>query len=538
MEMRRFPEWLPVMFTLLALFAPEDGLAEPFDHWRQRQLPQGIPLRVSQGNGLFLAVGESGILYTSPEGEAWTRRNSGTAYRLQDVAYGTGTFVAVGSGGTILTSSDGVTWISQSSGTSNLLRGVTYGNKIFVAVGDRGTILTSPDGAAWTARNSGSHQGLKAVAFGNNTFVAVGDNGTVLTSFRGDAWAAQSPGIHRHLAGIVHGKNTFVAVGEAIFISPDGVIWTERAAGMDQFFSGVAYGGGIFAAAGDDGTILTSPAGSEWIQRNSGTDLPLLAIAHGQDRFVAAGEEGILLQSDSLPSPQISVSPSSLDFGSVEVDHSSSQTLTVFNFGSANLAVSQLTISGTNFGNFTLQNNHCSGTILPPSQNCTVQIVFSPGSTGSKTALLSISSNDPDTPTATVPLNGSGSASGVIISSGSSGSFCFISFSASGSWLENYLDMLRKFRDAFLLTSALGKTLVGFYYRHSPSAVGFIAQHDFLRGVARIGLVPAVGLSWLTLYTSPPEKFLLCILVWTGVAVGFFILPGRSIDLRKNKGKG
>jgi hypothetical protein len=538
MGMRRFPEWLPVMFTLLALFAPEDGLAEPFDHWRQRQLPQGIPLRVSQGNGLFLAVGESGFLCTSPEGETWTQRSSGTSYRLHDVAYGNGTFVAVGDRGTILTSSDGVTWILQSSATSSFLYGVTYGNKIFVAVGDKGTILTSPDGAAWTARNSGSHQGLKAVAFGNDAFIAVGDNGTLLTSSRGEAWTARSPGIHRHLAGIAHGKNTFVAVGEAIFTSADGVIWTERFTGTDHFFPGIAYGSGIFAAVGDDGTILTSPAGSEWVQRNSGTRLPLLAIAHGKDRFVAAGDGGILLQSDSLPSPQISVFPSSLDFGPVDVDHSSSQNLTIYNSGSADLTIHPLTIGGSNFSHFTLQNDSCSGTTLSPFQNCSVQVVFSPSSTGSKYALLSIPSNDPDTPTVTVPLNGSGSSSGIIISSGASGGFCFISFLASGSWIENYLSMLRKFRDAFLVKSAVGKTLVGFYYRHSPSLAYFMAHHDFLRRLVRIGLIPAVGISWLTLYTSPLEKALLCILIWAGVTIGLFILPGRPTGLREIKGKG
>jgi hypothetical protein len=531
---RRFPEWLPLLFALPALFAPVDGLAEPFDHWHQSHFPQGIPVRVFRGNGLFLAVGESGILYTSPEGETWTPRSSGTPYRLYDAAYGNGTFVAVGGRGTILTSSDGVTWLSRSSGTSHFLYGVTFGNRIFVAVGDKGSILTSPDGAAWTSRNSGSHQGLKAVAWGNHTFVAVGDNGTVLTSSAGETWAAQSPGIHRHLAGIGYGKNTFVAVGEAIFSSPDGIIWTERATGTDRFFSGVAYGSGLFAAVGDDGTILTSATGSEWIPRSSGTRLPLLAIAHGKERFVVAGEEGILLQSDSLPSPQISVSPSSLDFGKINVDHSSSEDLTISNSGSADLRIGQLAISGANFSNFILQNDRCSGTTLPPSQSCTVQVVFSPSSTGSKDALLSIPSNDPDTPTATVPLNGSGSSSVIIVGSGSSGGFCFVSFSAAGSWLENYLDMLRKFRDAFLLTCTPGKALVAFYYRHSPPLVCFMANHAFLRGVARIGLVPVVGISWFILYTSPLEKLLLCIVMWAGVAICFLIPTGRSADLREN----
>ena len=60
------------------------------------------------------------------------------------MAYGNSLFVAVGDGGVILTSPDGVNWTARVSGTYNSLFGVTYGNGTFVAVGDGGTILTSP----------------------------------------------------------------------------------------------------------------------------------------------------------------------------------------------------------------------------------------------------------------------------------------------------------------------------------------------------------------------------------------------------------
>ena len=60
------------------------------------------------------------------------------------MTYGNGLFVAVGGSGTILTSPDGVTWTARTSGTGNGLRGVAYGNNTFVAVGEYGTILTSP----------------------------------------------------------------------------------------------------------------------------------------------------------------------------------------------------------------------------------------------------------------------------------------------------------------------------------------------------------------------------------------------------------
>ena len=85
---------------------------------------------------------------------------------LYGVAYGNSTFVAVGQSGTILTSTDGETWESQTSGTSNYLYGVAYGNSTFVAVGLSGTILTSTNGTSWTTRTSGTTNALYGVTFG------------------------------------------------------------------------------------------------------------------------------------------------------------------------------------------------------------------------------------------------------------------------------------------------------------------------------------------------------------------------------------
>jgi len=85
------------------------------------------------------------IVLTPPDSAtSWTARASGTWAWLSGVTYGNGTFVAVGEGGVILTSPDGVTWTKRASGTENTLHGVTYGNGTFVAVGEGGVILTSP----------------------------------------------------------------------------------------------------------------------------------------------------------------------------------------------------------------------------------------------------------------------------------------------------------------------------------------------------------------------------------------------------------
>jgi hypothetical protein len=52
----------------------------------------------------FLTAGSYGGSGGSVAGTTWTQRNSGTGKDLNDVAYGNNTFVAVGESGIILTS--------------------------------------------------------------------------------------------------------------------------------------------------------------------------------------------------------------------------------------------------------------------------------------------------------------------------------------------------------------------------------------------------------------------------------------------------
>jgi len=107
--------------------------------------------------------------------------------------------------------------------------------------------------------------------------------------------------------------------------------------------------------------------------------------------------------------PDISVSPPSKNFGNVTVDSSSSpQTFTVSNDGTANLVIGTVTLTGTNANQFSKQNDLCSGQTIAPGSSKTLKVVFSPTSTGSKSATLNIPSNDPDQPTVTVSLSGSG----------------------------------------------------------------------------------------------------------------------------------
>jgi hypothetical protein len=75
------------------------------------------------------------------------------------------------------------------------------------------------------------------------------------------------------------------------------------------------------------------------------------------------------------------------------------------------------------------------------------------------------------------------------------------------------IDVLREFRDEYLLTRRLGRVLVGLYYRVSPPIAGFIAEHPGLKPVVRAGLLPAVAVSALLVNTTAAEKMAIVVLL-------------------------
>jgi len=80
---------------------------------------------------------------------------------------------------------------------------------------------------------------------------------------------------------------------------------------------------------------------------------------------------------------------------------------------------------------------------------------------------------------------------------------CFIATAAYGSPLHPHLDILRSFRDQYLMSSKLGRWLVECYYRYSPSVADFIAKHKALKIVVRASLLPLVVFSFSLLHLGP-----------------------------------
>jgi hypothetical protein len=91
------------------------------------------------------------------------------------------------------------------------------------------------------------------------------------------------------------------------------------------------------------------------------------------------------------------------------------------------------------------------------------------------------------------------------------------------------VQILRDFRDGYMLTNPVGKTLVEFYYRLSPPIAEFITEHPSLKPVVRAGLIPAVAISAIVVNTTPVEKIAIAgLLVLLSVALALWATRRRG----------
>lgn len=101
---------------------------------------------------------------------------------------------------------------------------------------------------------------------------------------------------------------------------------------------------------------------------------------------------------------------------------------------------------------------------------------------------------------------------------GGGGGVCFIATAAYGSYLDPHVQVLRYFRDHYLMTHRPGKAFVGYYYSVSPPIASYIKQHEPLRMVTRFILTPIVyGLEYPWL-----------VMIFGGVVIGIGIIIKRK----------
>ncbi len=107
---------------------------------------------------------------------------------------------------------------------------------------------------------------------------------------------------------------------------------------------------------------------------------------------------------------QLQITPGALAYGSISVTSPAALTLTLLNTGTATVTGIASIITGLNAADFAMT-SPCSTTMLAPNQGCTATVAFTPSANGPRSATLSITSSDPNSP-ATIPLTGTGVQAG------------------------------------------------------------------------------------------------------------------------------
>jgi hypothetical protein len=255
---------------------------------------------------LFVAVGPSGVVLTSPDGIGWTPRSSGVGTALNAIAAGASRFVAVGGAGTVVGSRDGVSWAPAASPTTANLSHVIFTGDRFVAVGgdwtDGAATISSADGESWVAMASPSNHMFHAVAHGGDNLIAAAyyksdlQTPAQFQSIAGGGWTMrEGPDFYDSLTA----AGLLVVVGGSVSVSrDDGASWQTTLPGWINV-RGVAFGGGTFVVVGELGLLYTSPDGRGWAKRESplGNAGSFYSVAYGGGRFVAVGSPGRVLTS-------------------------------------------------------------------------------------------------------------------------------------------------------------------------------------------------------------------------------------------------
>lgn len=86
---------------------------------------------------------------------------------------------------------------------------------------------------------------------------------------------------------------------------------------------------------------------------------------------------------------------------------------------------------------------------------------------------------------------------------------CFIATAAFGFYSAPQVQLLREFRDRYLLTNPPGKAFVAWYYNHGPRGAQFINAHPWLKLPVRVALLPLIAMAMFLLSTTPLVKLLM-----------------------------
>lgn len=109
---------------------------------------------------------------------------------------------------------------------------------------------------------------------------------------------------------------------------------------------------------------------------------------------------------------------------------------------------------------------------------------------------------------------------------------CFVATAAYGNPYHPMVILLKQFRDQYLATWSGGRALIQLYYKEGPYLAEMIHDKPWACGLARVLLLPFVGLSFLLIYARGSIPLVILIMM-----IGIWLIkryPVRSIFMKKS----
>lgn len=199
----------------------------------------------------------------------------------------------------------------------------------------------------------------------------------------------------------------------AVAVSPDGanVYATSGSSRALTVFDRDDATGGITQKAAPLGCIADGGDGVTCVDGEGldGARSPALS-PDGRSLYVVASTSSALT-TFVRSVPVVSTSDSAVDFGSRApgAGPGPERDITLANAGTGPLSVAAVALTGDDAAQFTLDAGGCV-TTLAPGGGCVARVAYAPSALGTHTAVLTIESDDPTTPIATVALSGMATA--------------------------------------------------------------------------------------------------------------------------------
>lgn len=243
----------------------------------------------SHATTILVAVGSHGLIMTSSIDAAhpgvlgtWTARSSGITSNLNAVTWSpglaTGQFVAVGDQGVVLTSPDGITWTqvpASSFAAENFVTVYWTSAKYFIGgnTASGAFVYSSPDAVSWTKYPTlGANTKVRSLSGSlSSTVVAVTDHNIQSASATNPkpVWSAFGfPAPETSVQSMVFLNNTYViSASTAYSAGTIGNSWTKRASLTDASLNlslNFSQTGTQIVGAGPNGAVWTSALGLAW----------------------------------------------------------------------------------------------------------------------------------------------------------------------------------------------------------------------------------------------------------------------------------